>query len=81
MNVLIADEIAQATHLTEDEIRGELAIALFQKDKLTLAQASKLAGTDRISFQHLLASRQIPVHYGVTDFDSDVKTLRETEGI
>ncbi len=50
---------------------------LFQKDKLTLAQASRFAGMNRIAFQHLLASREIPVHYGVEDFEQDIKNLRE----
>jgi predicted HTH domain antitoxin len=26
--------------------------------------------------QHLLASRQIPVHYDVTDFEEDLDTLQ-----
>jgi predicted HTH domain antitoxin len=48
-----------------------------QKEKLTLAQASQLAGMHRVAFQHLLASRHIPVHYGVEDFEQDLQTLRE----
>jgi predicted HTH domain antitoxin len=28
-------------------------------------------------FQLLLGSRQIPVHYDVTEFESDLNTLRE----
>jgi len=50
---------------------------LFQKEKLTLAQASRFAGMNRIAFQHLLASRPIPVHYDVEDFEQDIKNLRE----
>ena len=50
---------------------------LFQKEKLTLAQASRFAGMNRIAFQHLLPSRQIPVHYDVEDFEQDIKNLRE----
>ena len=40
-------------------------------------QASQLAALDRLEFQHLLASRQIPVHYDVADFVEDLETLRE----
>ncbi|WP_231971759.1 UPF0175 family protein [Nostoc sp. NIES-3756] len=28
-----------------------------------------MAGTNCVSFQHLFASYQIPVHYGVDDFE------------
>jgi predicted HTH domain antitoxin len=58
----ISDEILSATRMTEAEMRQEIAVMLFQKEKLTLAQASRFARMNRIAFQHLLASRQIPVH-------------------
>ena len=63
--------------MTEAEMRQEIAVMLFQKEKLTLAQASRFAGMHRVAFQHLLASRQIPVHYDVEDFEQDIKNLRE----
>jgi predicted HTH domain antitoxin len=77
MSIIVPDEILTVTRMTEAEMRQEIAIMLFQKEKLTLAQASRFAGMHRISFQHLLASRQIPIHYGVEDFDQDIKNLQE----
>ena len=76
MNVTIPDEILQTARITEEELRQELAVLLFQKDRLTLAQSSRLAGMDRLRFQHLLASRDIPVHYDVEEFEQDLATLR-----
>nr|NCS44479.1 UPF0175 family protein [Microcystis aeruginosa BS11-05] len=69
MSIDISDEILSATRMTEAEMRQEIAVMLFQKEKLTLAQASRFARMNRIAFQHLLASRQIPVHYDVEDFE------------
>ena len=63
--------------MTEAELRQEVATLLFEREKLMLAQAATLAQMSRIQFQHLLASRQIPVHYGVEEFDEDILTLRE----
>jgi predicted HTH domain antitoxin len=77
MSINIADEILTTTRMTEAEMRQEIAVMLFQKEKLTLAQASRFAGMNRISFQHLLASRQIPVHYGVEDLEQDIQNLRQ----
>lgn len=77
MNVIIPDEILQATRMTEEELRQEIAILLFQKEKLTLGQASRLAGMSQLQFQHLLASRQISVHYDVAEFEEDLKMLKE----
>ncbi|MDZ8184501.1 MAG: UPF0175 family protein [Nostoc sp. ChiSLP02] len=77
MTIVISDEILTATRMTEAEMRQEIAVMLFQKEKFTLAQASQFAGMNRIAFQHLLASRKIPVHYDVEDFEQDIQNLRE----
>lgn len=77
MSLVIADDILTTTRMTEAEMQQEIAIMLFEKNKLTLAQASRFAGIHRVAFQHLLASRQIPIHYGVEDFEQDIQTLRE----
>jgi predicted HTH domain antitoxin len=76
MSVTIPDEILQTARMTEEELRQELAVLLFQKERLTTGQASRLAGMDRLRFQHLLASRGIPMHYDVEDFEQDLATLR-----
>jgi predicted HTH domain antitoxin len=77
MSVIVPDEILATTGLSDGEMKQEIAIMLFAQEKLTLAQASRFAGVDRMSFQHLLASRQIPVHYDVSDFEKDLENLRE----
>jgi len=77
MSILIPDEIIQTTRLTEAEVQQELAVALFQREKLTLGQASRLAGMNQWQFQQLLGSRNIPIHYGVADFEADLRTLEE----
>ncbi|KAM3093554.1 UPF0175 family protein [Phormidesmis sp. 146-35] len=77
MSIVVSDEVLSATHMTEAEMRQEIAVMLFQKEKLTLAQAARFAGMHRIAFQHLLASRHISAHYDVEDFEQDIKNLRE----
>jgi len=77
MAVVISDEILQSSQMSETEMKQEIAVMLFEKEKLTLAQASRLAAMPRISFQQLLASRKIPVHYGLTELEADVRTLSE----
>jgi predicted HTH domain antitoxin len=77
MSVVIPNELLTTTRMSEEEMKREIAVMLFEREKLTLAQASRFAGMNRIAFQHLLASRQIPMHYGVEDFEQDIKNLRE----
>jgi predicted HTH domain antitoxin len=74
---IVPEDILQATGMSEEELRQEIAVMLFQKEKLTLARASRLAGMTRLQFQHLIASRQIPVHYDSGNFDEDLRTLKE----
>jgi predicted HTH domain antitoxin len=75
MAITIADEVLAATHMSELELKRELAVALFQQERLTLAQASRLAEMSQPEFQALLADRQIPVHYGVQEFREDIRGL------
>lgn len=75
----IPDEILQAAHMSEAEMLQEIAVLLYTREKVTLALASRLAGMDRLRFQHLLASRGIPVNFGVSDFEQDLETLRSLE--
>lgn len=79
MSLVISDEIVQTTHTNEAELAQEIAILLFQKEKLTLGQASQLARMSQLQFQHLLASRHISIHYDVEEFKQDIKILKEME--
>ncbi|NUQ63347.1 MAG: UPF0175 family protein [Pirellulales bacterium] len=75
MPLVIPDEIIQAARMTEQEVAQALAVALFQKEKLTLGQAARLSGVTQWEFQHLLASQGIAVHYDRADFEQDLATL------
>ena len=49
MSLVIPEEILTTTRMSEAEMRQEIAIMLFQKEKLTLGQASRFAGLHRIA--------------------------------
>jgi len=76
MSIVIPDEILHITRMTADELMQEIAVLLFQREKLTLGQASRLAHKSQLQFQFLLASRQIPIHYDVAEFEADLETLQ-----
>jgi predicted HTH domain antitoxin len=75
VSLTIPDALLQSARMSEAELRQEIAVLLFERDKLTLAQASRFAHLSRLQFQHVLASRQIPVHYDVAEFEEDLQTL------
>jgi predicted HTH domain antitoxin len=75
MTITVPDETISGLDIAEDDLRRELAIALFQQEKLTLAQASQMAGVNRIQFQHTLAARGIPVHFTPDDWQDELQSL------
>jgi predicted HTH domain antitoxin len=79
MSLTIPDDLLAAAHISEDEALQELAIALFQQERLTLGQAARFAKISVDSFMQVLASRKISLHYGVADFEQDLETLRKLD--
>lgn len=77
MSLVISDEVLQAAKMTEAELMREVAVMLFQQERITLGRASKMAGMNQIEFQKLLASRNICIHYDVAEYEADLKSLRE----
>ena len=78
MSVVISDEILQASRLSPDEFRQEIALFLFQTERLTLGYASQLADMQLKAFRQLLKERNIPLYsYDVEDLELDLKNLRE----
>ena len=77
MSVVIPDDILEAAGISEAELKLEIAIMLFQQEKISIGKARRLAGMNLIEFQREIASRGICIHYDVEEFEADLKTLRE----
>ena len=75
MGLVIPEEVLEASHLTPLELKREIAVMLFAQERLTLGQASELAEMSQRQFLALLASRQIPVHYGDAELEKDLTTV------
>ncbi|MGF1518203.1 MAG: UPF0175 family protein [Nodosilinea sp.] len=70
-------DLPDSLELTETDLRTELAVALFQQERITLGTASQLSGLHQIEFQRLIADRGICVHYDVHDLEQDLNSLRQ----
>jgi len=73
----LPDSLTQTDTFNQSDWLREIAIALFQQERITLSRASKIAGIDLMDFQKLIADRGICVHYDVEDFEQDVQHLRD----
>ena len=72
----IPQDILDTTRLTVDELRLELAIALYAEGRLPIGKARELAEMTLWEFRQVLATRHIPPHYDVDDLDEDLATLQ-----
>jgi predicted HTH domain antitoxin len=79
MSLVIPDEFLQTAHISEADLKLEIAILLFQQEKITLGIASQFAELNQLEFQRILGNRKISVHYGVKEFRQDLKTLEAND--
>lgn len=77
MSLVISEEFLESAHTSVEELKQEIAVLLFQKERLTLAQAARFAGIPRLRFQHILAARDISPHYGISEFEQDTDALKK----
>ena len=76
MHLYIPDDIFQASGLSREEIARELALLLYQQNRLTLGYAARIADMYQGDFLELLTDRGINIHYDIEDFQQDIDTLR-----
>jgi predicted HTH domain antitoxin len=76
MSVVIPDDILQATKMTEDELKLEIAIMLYHQEKISGGKARAWTGLTVIEFQRELAKRGLCINYDVEDLQADIKTLQ-----
>jgi predicted HTH domain antitoxin len=72
----ITIDLPDEIQVSESDLRTELAIALFQQERITLGTASQIAGMHQMEFQQLIGSRGICIHYDVEEFEEDIQNLR-----
>ena len=61
--LVIDDAYIKASGYTEQELKLEIAIMLFEKEKLSLRKAAALAGLHWLAFMKELDKRHIALHY------------------
>jgi predicted HTH domain antitoxin len=62
--------------MTPEELRLELACALYARGKLTKVRGADFAGVDFFTFQQALKERRIST-YSIEDLNREVETLNE----
>lgn len=76
INLDIPDEVTQCPTFSRADWLREMAISLFEQERVTLGIASQIAGIHLMEFQRIIGSRGICAHYEVEEFADDIKNLR-----
>jgi len=76
MNITVPDSVAGPTGLTEQELRLELACALYARGRIGKIAGAQLAGLDFFTFQGALGERGLS-SYSLDMVEEDVQALRE----
>lgn len=71
----ITIDLPDSLHISEADLRIELAIALFQQDRISIGYASKIAKMHVMNFQKVISDRGICIHYDLEEFQEDVRYL------
>jgi predicted HTH domain antitoxin len=74
--LLLDDEFLKTVDMTENEMKLELAIWLYEKEKISLRKAARLAELEWIDFSKILCERNIPtVRMTNEDFEKEINTV------
>jgi predicted HTH domain antitoxin len=77
LTLRVPGEVLEAVRLPpgeiEEELRRELALALYRRGVLSLGKARLLAQMTKWQFEEFLGQRQIPRHYTEEDLEEDIR--------
>jgi predicted HTH domain antitoxin len=68
-------EITAIQRFSADDLRLELACALYARGRISAVSGADLSGVDLLTFQKALQEREIPRQYSAEDLDDDIATL------
>lgn len=71
----LPDELLEVSGFEPDKVVLDVAISLYQQEKISLGKAAQLAGLHRWAFQQILGKRKIPLNYSLSDLEKDFQTV------
>jgi predicted HTH domain antitoxin len=80
MTITFPDVDGALLNFTADDLRLELACALYARHRITLSQGARLSGVERMVFQEMLCDRDIDIHYSSDDLKTDLMSLEAVLG-
>ncbi len=78
-DLVISGNILSELQLAPEELLIDLAVYLYDKERMTMGQAKRLAKISQIEFQKEMSKRGVYIKYDVEDFEEDLVTLKKLD--
>lgn len=79
--ITLPENIVKALGFREREVsdvlKKVLAVSFFERNLLSFGQARQLAALSVWDFLDLLRERKVPLHYDLSEYEEDLKTIQE----
>ena len=75
MGLTIPENILDAADITAEELLIEIAVHLYDTERLSFGQAKNLAQMDHLAFQQEIAKRDVYIKYDEDDLATDLHNL------
>lgn len=76
-DLIISGSVLEELQISPSELIIDLAIYLYDKEKISMGQAKKLAGLTQVEFQKEMSKRGVLIKYDIGDLEKDLDTLNE----
>lgn len=78
-DLIISGNVLKELQISPADLMIELAVYLYDKEKLSIGQAKKLAGLTQIEFQKEMAKRDVCIKYDIEDLEKDLDVLKQLD--
>jgi len=78
-DLIISGNVLKELRISPSELKVDLAVYLYDKERLTMGQAKKLAGLTQIEFQKEMSKRDVLIKYDIEDLEKDLLTLNSMD--
>lgn len=77
MDLLIKNDALKKAEITAEELLIEIAVHLYDTERLSMGQASALCEMNILSFQQALSKRDVYIKYDIDDLETDLRNLKQ----
>ena len=78
-DLVISGRTLEELQLTPADLLIDLAVYLYDKERLSMGQAKKLACLTQVAFQREMADRGVLIKYDLTDLKQDLDALEQLD--